>query len=62
MAKTVGDFVLERLAVWGVRRLFGYPGDGINGIITALAARMKSISSRFGMKKRPHLWLPATPN
>jgi len=36
MAKTVGDFVLERLAVWGVRRLFGYPGDGINGIITAL--------------------------
>jgi pyruvate dehydrogenase (quinone) len=37
MAKTVGDFVLERLAVWGVRRVFGYPGDGINGITTALA-------------------------
>lgn len=36
MAKTVGDFVLERLAEWGVRRLFGYPGDGINGLTTAL--------------------------
>lgn len=36
MSKTVGDFVLERLAVWGVRRVFGYPGDGINGITAAL--------------------------
>jgi pyruvate dehydrogenase (quinone) len=36
MAKTVGDFVLERLRHWGVRRLFGYPGDGINGLLSAL--------------------------
>ena len=36
MAKTVGDFLLERLACWGVDRLFGYPGDGINGIVAAL--------------------------
>src|ERR1700760_1563239 len=36
MAKTVGDFVLQRLSLWGVTRLFGYPGDGINGIVTAL--------------------------
>src|ERR1700761_1885693 len=36
MAKTVGDFVLARLKAWGVTRLFGYPGDGINGIVTAL--------------------------
>ena len=28
---TVGDFLLERLAQWGVRRIYGYPGDGING-------------------------------
>src|ERR1700753_79012 len=41
MAKTVGDFVLERLAVWGVRRVFGYPGDGINGITTALGRQNK---------------------
>jgi pyruvate dehydrogenase (quinone) len=35
MAKTVGDFLLERLSEWGVKRVYGYPGDGINGIIGA---------------------------
>ena len=33
MAKTTGDFVVERLRAWGVTRVFGYPGDGINGIM-----------------------------
>jgi pyruvate dehydrogenase (quinone) len=32
----VGDFVVERLHTWGVRRIYGYPGDGINGVIAAL--------------------------
>ena len=32
----VGDFVVERLYAWGVRRIYGYPGDGINGVIGAL--------------------------
>ncbi len=36
MAKTVGDFVVERLHAWGVRKIFGYPGDGINGVFGAL--------------------------
>ena len=36
MAGTVADFLLERLAEWGVRRIYGYPGDGINGILGAL--------------------------
>jgi len=36
MAQTVGDYLLERLQCWGVKRIFGYPGDGINGIVTAL--------------------------
>jgi pyruvate dehydrogenase (quinone) len=36
MAQTVGDYMLERLHGWGVSRIFGYPGDGINGIIGAL--------------------------
>ena len=36
MAATVGDFIVERLHEWGVRRIFGYPGDGINGILGAL--------------------------
>src|SRR5437667_3474466 len=35
MAKTVGDFLYERLRAWGVQRVFGYPGDGINGIMAA---------------------------
>jgi pyruvate dehydrogenase (quinone) len=35
MSDTVADFLLERLATWGVRRIYGYPGDGINGIMGA---------------------------
>jgi len=36
MAKTVGDFFIERLHEWGIRRIYGYPGDGINGVFGAL--------------------------
>ena len=36
MSKTVGDFVIQRLHDWGVRLMFGYPGDGINGTFAAL--------------------------
>ena len=36
MAKTVSDQIVERLHAWGVRRVFGYPGDGINGVMGAL--------------------------
>ena len=36
MAETVADFMLSRLSAWGVRRIYGYPGDGINGILGAL--------------------------
>jgi pyruvate dehydrogenase (quinone) len=32
----VGDFLLQRLSAWGVKRIFGYPGDGINGLLGAL--------------------------
>ncbi len=30
---TVGEFILRRLHAWGVERVYGYPGDGINGIL-----------------------------
>ncbi len=33
---TVADFIVERLYDWGVRRVYGYPGDGINGFFGAL--------------------------
>jgi pyruvate dehydrogenase (quinone) len=36
MSKQVSDFLLERLAAWGIKRIYGYPGDGINGILGAL--------------------------
>lgn len=36
MSGTVGDFFVRRLHEWGVRRIFGYPGDGINGVLGAL--------------------------
>ncbi|ADV65780.1 thiamine pyrophosphate-requiring protein [Deinococcus maricopensis] len=32
----VSDHLLERLRAWGVRRLYGYSGDGINGLLGAL--------------------------
>ncbi len=35
MAQLVADFVLGRLKEWGVHRVFGYPGDGINGFLGA---------------------------
>ena len=37
MAKTVSEFLVDRLREWGVHRIYGYPGDGINGIMSALA-------------------------
>src|ERR1700749_675727 len=36
MSQTVGDFIVQRLHQWGVRQIFGYPGDGINGVFGAL--------------------------
>ncbi len=36
MAQTVSDFIVQRLHQWGVRHIFGYPGDGINGVFGAM--------------------------
>src|SRR5690348_11149557 len=33
---TVSDFIVQRLHEWGVRRIYGYPGDGINGLMGAM--------------------------
>ncbi|WP_101950177.1 thiamine pyrophosphate-requiring protein [Mycobacterium sp. 3519A] len=33
--KSVADYLLERLRDWGVRHVFGYPGDGINAVLAA---------------------------
>ncbi len=31
----VSDYILERLRQWDVEQVFGYPGDGINGLLAA---------------------------
>jgi pyruvate dehydrogenase (quinone) len=36
MAERVADYVLKRLTEWGIERIYGYPGDGINGFLGAL--------------------------
>lgn len=37
MTTTVADLLLARLREWGVEQVFGYPGDGINGILGAFS-------------------------
>jgi pyruvate dehydrogenase (quinone) len=35
MAELVADYVLKRLTEWGIHRIYGYPGDGINALLGA---------------------------
>src|SRR5438045_975920 len=35
MSETVAAHMLTRLHEWGVNKIYGYPGDGINGILGA---------------------------
>jgi pyruvate dehydrogenase (quinone) len=43
MAKTTSDFMLDRLSEWGVDRIYGYPGDGINATLGALDRHQEQI-------------------
>ncbi|MDU4290330.1 thiamine pyrophosphate-requiring protein [Mixta calida] len=36
MAMKTSDFFVQRLKAWGVTRIYGYPGDGINGVLGAI--------------------------
>ena len=36
MTRLTSDFFVERLKAWGVTRIYGYSGDGINGVLGAL--------------------------
>ena len=36
MSETVSDFLIKRISEWGLKRIYGFPGDGINGIIGAI--------------------------
>jgi pyruvate dehydrogenase (quinone) len=49
MTQTVSDHIIQRLYAWGVRTIYGYPGDGINGLIGALdraEGRIRFIQTR----------------
>ncbi len=50
MAKTVADFMLERLSDWGVERVYGYLGDGSNGLLAAFHDAVPPLP--------PHITLP----
>src|SRR5579884_4160045 len=43
MAKTAADLLIERLSAWGVEVIFGFPGDGINGIFEALRTHKDTV-------------------
>lgn len=36
MSNLVSDFIINRMVAWNISRIFGYPGDGINGLMGAL--------------------------
>ena len=60
MAKTtVGDFLLERLAQWGVKRIYGYPGDGINGIMGAFGRADRKAAGKLQFVQARHEELAA---
>jgi pyruvate dehydrogenase (quinone) len=48
MTSTAGDYLCERLAGWGVSTVYGFPGDGINGILGALRRqdRLRFVQTR----------------
>jgi pyruvate dehydrogenase (quinone) len=43
MAKTVADLLIERLIEWEIDTIFGFPGDGVNGIFEALRTNQDKI-------------------
>ena len=43
MPKTTGDLLVERLISWNVEVIFGFPGDGINGVFEALRTHKEKI-------------------
>ena len=53
MPGTVADAMIDRISQWGVKRIYGYPGDGINGLLGAL--RRASHEIRFVQSRHEEL-------
>ena len=43
MSQTVSDYLINRVYEWGVRKIFGFPGDGINGLMGSLRRESEKI-------------------
>ena len=43
MAKTVAELLIGRLIKWDVDTIFGFPGDGVNGIFEALRTNQEKL-------------------
>ncbi|HJV35458.1 thiamine pyrophosphate-requiring protein [Geomonas sp.] len=41
---TTSDYLVQRLYDWGVRRVYGFPGDGINGVMGALSREKEKVA------------------
>ena len=53
MARMSSDFFVQRLKDWGVSRIYGYSGDGINGVLGALQRAEKEGSGAcLGLRLR----------
>ncbi|HEX2110229.1 MAG TPA: thiamine pyrophosphate-binding protein [Gaiellaceae bacterium] len=57
MAESVADFIVRRLREWGVRRIYGYPGDGINGSWARFSAPATSRGSSRSATRRWRRWM-----
>ena len=58
MAKTAADNLCERLLEWNVTTIYGFPGDGINGILGALRRhqdRLRFVQTRHVQIGRAHV-------
>jgi len=44
---TVGDHLVSRLGLWGAKRFYGYPGDGIGGVISAVGRAVEAGDAEF---------------
>jgi pyruvate dehydrogenase (quinone) len=43
MSMNTGEFIVQRLSDWGVQRVYGYPGDGINGLLGAFGRNQERV-------------------
>lgn len=65
MADTVSDFLLKRLSQWGVKRIFGFPGDGILGILATLERNkdlFEWVQPRHEEMQEVMIWMPNASN